>query len=90
MVRGAAVLTRDIASRTAEHGLFALGQLLTPPRDRVCPAMEMQTAYWRRQLGMLGAQAEELRTLSTQVTTDVTAPITAQFKRGMDELHKAT
>ena len=36
------------------------------------------------------AQAEELRTLSTQVTTDITAPITAQVKRSMDELHKAT
>jgi hypothetical protein len=39
-------------------------------------------------LSMLGTQAEELRTLSTQVTTDVTAPITAQFKRAKNELHK--
>jgi phasin len=53
-------------------------------------AMELQTAYWRKQLSVLGTQAEELRSLSTQVTTDITAPITAQVKRGMDELHKAT
>ena len=50
----------------------------------------MQTAYWRKQLSMLGAQAEEMRDLSSQVTTDVTAPIQAQVKRGMDELQKAT
>jgi hypothetical protein len=53
-------------------------------------AMELQIAYWRKQLSVLGAQAEELRTLSTEVTTDITAPIAAQVKRGMDELHKTT
>ena len=36
------------------------------------------------QLDTLAAQAEEVRTLSTQVAADATKPM----KRGMDELHK--
>ena len=36
--------------------------------------MELQTAYWRKQLSMPGAQAEEMRDLSTQVTTMLRPP----------------
>jgi hypothetical protein len=47
-----------------------------------------EATFWRRQLSTLGAQAEEMRSLSTQVTTDVAAPIKAQVTRGMEELRK--
>ena len=44
----------------------------------------MQADYWREQLDTLTAQAEEVRTLSTQVTADVAKPI----KRGLHEFKK--
>jgi hypothetical protein len=52
--------------------------------------MELQTAYWRKQLGELASQAGEMRTLSTNVSADVTTPIKAQITRGMKSLRKAT
>ena len=48
-------------------------------------AMELQGAYWRKQLDALAAQAEEVRMLSTQVAADAAKPI----KRGMAEFKKA-
>jgi hypothetical protein len=47
--------------------------------------MELQGTYWRKQLDALAAQAEEVRTLSTQVAADAAKPI----KRCMDEFNKA-
>jgi hypothetical protein len=44
--------------------------------------MELQAAYWQKQLGALGAQAEEMRSLSTKVTEDVAEPIKTQVSRG--------
>jgi hypothetical protein len=52
--------------------------------------MELQAAYWRKQLGELATQAGEMRSLSTKVTADVAAPIRAQVTRGIKGLHKAT
>ena len=52
--------------------------------------MELQTAYWRKQVGELAAQAGEVRTLATKVTADVSAPIKARVTRGVKSLHKAT
>jgi hypothetical protein len=37
----------------------------------------------------LAAQAEEMRTLSAQVTADTAEPIRAHVTRGMEELRKA-
>jgi len=53
-------------------------------------AMELQAAYWRKQLGALTAQAEEVRTLSTKVTGAAAEPIKAQVTRGIDELRNVT
>jgi NTE family protein len=41
----------------------------------VAEAMELQAAYWRKQLSELATQAGEMRTLSTEMTADVAAPI---------------
>ena len=38
--------------------------------------MELQAAYWRKQLSTITAQAEELRALSNRITADVAEPIT--------------
>ena len=48
--------------------------------------VELQSAFWRKQFGVLTAQAEEVRVLSTQVTADAVE----QVKRGgVHELRKA-
>ena len=89
--QGAVALNRkaiDIARRNINSG-FGLAVRLAGAKN-VAEAMELQAAYWRKQLGELAAQAGEMRTLSTKVTADVAAPIKAQVTRGMKVLHKAT
>jgi hypothetical protein len=89
--QGAVALNRkaiDIARRNINSG-FDLVVRLAGAKN-VTEAMELQAAYWRKQLGELAAQAGEMRTLSTKVTADVAAPIKAQVTRGMKVLHKAT
>ena len=89
--QGAVALNRkaiDIARRNINDG-FRLAESLAGAKN-VAEAMELQTAYWRKQLGELAAQAGEMRTLSSKVTADVAAPIRAQVTRGMKGLHKAT
>ena len=48
-------------------------------------AMELHSSYWSKQLNTLRAQAEEMRDLSTRVTSDVVEPAKAQVKRSMAE-----
>jgi hypothetical protein len=63
---------------------FDLAKSLAGAKN-LAEAMELQGTYWRKQLDALAAQAEEVRTLSTQVAADAAKPI----KRGMDEFKKA-
>jgi hypothetical protein len=78
----------DIARRNISNG-FGLAERLAGAKN-VAEAMELQTTYWRNQVGELAAQAGEMRTLSSKVTADVSAPIKAQVTRRMRGLHKAT
>ena len=73
----------DIARRNINTG-FSLAERLAGAKN-VAEAMELQTTYWRKQVGELASQAREMRTLTTKVTADVAAPIKAQVKG----LHKA-
>jgi hypothetical protein len=50
--------------------------------------MELKGAYWRKQLDAVTAQAEEVRTLSTKVTSDAAAPMKAHKARCADEIGK--
>jgi phasin len=87
--QGAAALNRkviDITQRNINSG-FDLAKSMAGAKS-LPEAMELQATYWRKQLSTLGAQAEEVRTLSTQVTADVTEPIKAQVTRGMEELRR--
>jgi hypothetical protein len=89
--QGAVALNRkaiDIARRNINSG-FSLAESLAGAKN-LAEAMELQTAYWRKQLGELASQAGEMRMLSTKVTTDVAAPIKAQVTRGVKSLRKAT
>jgi phasin len=83
--QGAVALNRkiiDIAQRNINSG-FDLAKGLAGAKN-VAEAMELQANFWRKQLDMLTAQAEEVRTLTAQVAADATKPM----KRGMDELTK--
>ena len=51
--------------------------------------VELHAAYWRKQIGTLTAQAEEVRALSTKVTADASEAIKAHMARGADELRRA-
>ena len=52
--------------------------------------VELQTAYWQKQLDALRAQAEEVRALSTKVTADTVKPIKAHVTSSMEELRKSS
>jgi hypothetical protein len=41
--------------------------------------VELQAAYWRKQIGTLTAQAEEVRELSTKVTADTAEALKAHI-----------
>ena len=77
----------DIAQRNINSG-FDLAKSLAGTKN-LAEATELQATYWRKQVGALTAQAEEVRTLSTQVTADVAEPIKAQVTRGADGLRRA-
>src|SRR6476646_2051028 len=65
----------DIALRNINTS-FGLAESLAGAKN-VAEAMELQTTYWRKQVGELASQVGEMRTLSTKVTADVTAPTKA-------------
>ncbi len=63
----------DIAERNISTG-FDLAMSLAGAKN-ASEAMELQSAYWRKQLSRLQTQAEEVRALSTRITANVTEPI---------------
>jgi hypothetical protein len=80
--QGAVALNRkvfDIAQRNINSG-FDLANSLAGEKD-LGEVIELQVAHWRNQFGALAAQAEEVRTLSTQVTADAAKPIKEQVMR---------
>ena len=89
--QGAAALNRkvvDIAQRNITSG-FDLAKSLAGASN-LAEIVELQAAYWRKQFDTLGAQVEEVRSLSTQVTADTAKPVQEQMKRSMNELRKAS
>jgi hypothetical protein len=74
--QGVAALNRkviDIAQRNINSG-FDLAKSLAGAKN-LAEWLELQAAYWRKQLGALTAQAEEFRSLSTKVAADAAAPM---------------
>jgi phasin len=83
--QGAAAFNRkivDIARRNVEAS-FDLATSLAGAKD-LADIVELQAAFWRKQFGVLTAQAEEVHALSTKVTADATEPIRSQIARGVD------
>ena len=69
----------DIAERNISTG-FDLATGLAGARN-LTEVMELQSAYWRKQLSRLQTQAEEVRALSTRITANVTEPIESRVTR---------
>jgi len=89
--QGAVALNRktlDIAQRNVSSG-FDLAKSLAGAKN-LADFVELQTAYWQKQLDALTAQAEEVRALSTKLAAAAGEPLKEQVKRGVDELRKAT
>ena len=85
--QGAAAFNRkivDVARRNVDAS-FDLAKSLAGAK-KLTDIVELQSAFWRKQFGVLTSQAEEVRVLSTQVTADAGE----QVKRGVDELRKAS
>lgn len=81
--QGAAAFNRkivDIARRNVEAS-FELATSLAGAKN-LADMVELQSAFWRKQFGVLTAQAEEVRALSTKVTADTAEPIRSQMARG--------
>jgi len=74
--QGAVALNRkaiEIARRNINTG-FGLAMSLARAKN-VAEIMELQGAYWRKQLSELAAQAGEMRSVSTKVAADAAAPL---------------
>jgi phasin len=83
--QGAAAFNRkmvDIARRNVDT-TFDLAQSLTGAKN-LTDMVELQAAFWRKQFGVLTAQAEEVRALSMKVTADAAEPLKSQIARGVD------
>ena len=64
----------DITRRNITNG-FSLAESLAGAKN-VAEAMELQTTYWRKQVGELASQAGEMRALTTRVSADEQRPKT--------------
>ena len=72
--QGAVALNRKAIDITRRNINSGLGLAVSLARAKnLAEAMELQAAYWRKQLNELAAQAGEMRTLSTKATADVAA-----------------
>ena len=72
----------DITRRNVDAS-FDLATSLAGAKN-LADIVELQAAFWRKQLGVLTAQAEEVRELSTKMTADVSQPIKSQMARSVN------
>ena len=81
--QGAAAFNRKIVdiSRRNVDANFDLATSLAGAKN-LADIVELQSAFWRKQFGVLTAQADEVRALSTRVTADAAEPIKSQMARG--------
>ena len=85
--QGAAAINRkviDITQTNLNTG-FDLAKNLAGAKN-VAEIMELQGAFVRRQFEVLTAQAEEIRSLSTQIASDTTNPLKDHVTRSIDKV----
>ena len=73
----------DIAQRNINSG-FDLAKSLASAKN-LAEMVELQGAFWRKQIDTLMGQVEEVRTLSVNATADVTEPIKRHVARQTEE-----
>src|SRR5207344_2055455 len=78
----------DIAQRNVNSG-FDLAKSLASAKN-LAEVVELQGAYWRKQLDALMAQAEEVRELSVNASVDVAEPIKRQASNLEQDLRRAS
>ena len=85
--QGAAAFNRKIIdiSRRNLNSVFELATSLAGAKN-LADIVELQTDHWQKQIDVLTAQAEEVRTLSTKVVADAGATLKEQAKRGVETL----
>ena len=87
--QGSAALNRkiiEIAHRNVSSG-FDLARRLATAKN-IAEVVELRAIYWRKQLSILAAQAEEMRELSAKLAADMAAPIKAHVSRSMEKLRE--
>ena len=77
----------DITQRNVNSG-FDLAKSLAGAKN-LSEMVELQAAYWQKQLNTLTSQAEEVRALATKMAATASQPLKEQVKRGVDALRKA-
>jgi len=83
--QGAAAFNRkivDIARRHVDASFDLAGSLAGA--KNLADIVELQAAFWRKQFGVMTAQAEEVGALSTKVTADAAEPLKSQIAHGVD------
>ena len=87
--QGAVALNRKVIDITQRNinSSFDFAKSLVGAKT-LAEAMELHSTYWSKQLNTLRAQAEEMRALSTRVTSDMTEPAKAQMKRSVAEFER--
>ena len=83
--QGAAAFNRkivDLARRNVDAS-FDLATSLAGAKN-LADIVELQAAFWRKQFGVLTAQADEVRVLSTKVTAAAAEPVKSQMARDAD------
>jgi phasin len=83
--QGAVAFNRKIVDIARRNVLtsFDLAKSLAGAKN-LSDMVELHAAYWRKQIGTLTAQAEEVRELSTKVTADAAEAIQAHMARGVN------
>ena len=82
--QGAAAFNRkvvDIARRNVDAS-FDLATTLAGAKN-LADIVELQSAFWRKQFGVLTAQAEEVHALSAKVAADASEPIQSHMARSV-------
>ena len=87
--QGAVALNRkimEIAQRNLNSG-FELAKQLAGAKN-LAEIVELQSAYWQKQVEALTSQAEEVRSLATTVAADAARPTKEHVKRSMNDVSK--
>ena len=88
--QGAAAFSRKIVDIARRNGSasFDLAASLASAKN-LADIVELQSAFWRKQFGVLTAQAEEVHALSAKVTADAAEQIKSQMAGGANRPAKA-